>query len=248
MLDAAARLAAASGAWRMDEVAKAAGVSRATLYRQFPSRKALERRLAEEKGIVGPPGGTRGRILRAALAVLEERGLSGATLEAVAERAGLSAVTLYRHFSDRGTLLAAALDASLPRRAAKGLALCGDDPEADLAAFATGALAFMREHASALRIALGTPASHQRELRRLHRAPLSATSSLEAYLRRQMEERRLPRQDARRLALAFNAMLLGFACLVPAVGEASEPPETLGPALARLFLEGAAAGPAQRSR
>ncbi|MGC4120273.1 MAG: TetR family transcriptional regulator [Myxococcales bacterium] len=248
MIEAAARLASSGEGWRMEQVARAAGISRATLYRLFPTREALAKKLAEEKGIVPEPDGTRGRILRAAIAVVEERGLDGATLDAVAAKAGLSAVTLYRHFNDRQSLISAALDSSLPRRAAQGLALAGRDPEKDLAAFATGALGFMRQHAAALRIVVGASGAQRKELRRLHQAPLSATSSLEAYLRRQMDEGRLPKQDARRLALAFNSMLLGFACLGPLVGESVEPAETLGPALAKLFLEGACAAGKRRSR
>jgi TetR/AcrR family transcriptional repressor of mexJK operon len=229
-------------------VARAAGSLPPTPNPSLPLAQALSRRLAAEKGIAPEPGGTRGRILRAAIAVIEERGLDGTTLEAVAAKAGLSTVTLYRYFADRRSLISAALDSSLPRRAAQGLALRGSDPEADLAAFATGALSFMRQHAASLRIAVGAPASQSEELRRLHRAPLSATSSLESYLRRQMDQGRLPRQDARRLAAAFNAMLLGLACLGPVVGEALEEPQTLGPALAKLFLRGAGAAPARRAR
>jgi AcrR family transcriptional regulator len=49
-------------------------------------------------------------VLRAALEVLADDGLSGFTMEAVARRAGASKATVYRHWSSRGTLLIDAMD------------------------------------------------------------------------------------------------------------------------------------------
>ncbi|WIN00643.1 TetR/AcrR family transcriptional regulator [Actinoplanes oblitus] len=56
--------------------------------------------------------GARRRVLRAALDVLDERGLAGFTMEAVARRAGASKATLYRHWSSSGALLVDAMDAT----------------------------------------------------------------------------------------------------------------------------------------
>ncbi len=56
--------------------------------------------------------GARQRVLRAALAVLEEDGLAGFTMEAVARRAGASKTTLYRHWTSPGALMIDAMDAT----------------------------------------------------------------------------------------------------------------------------------------
>jgi AcrR family transcriptional regulator len=56
--------------------------------------------------------GARQRVLRAALEVLDEHGLAGFTMEAVARRAGASKATLYRHWPTAGALLVAAMDAT----------------------------------------------------------------------------------------------------------------------------------------
>lgn len=56
--------------------------------------------------------GARRRILRAALQVLDEHGLSGFTMEAVARRAGASKATLYRHWPTSGALMVDAMDAT----------------------------------------------------------------------------------------------------------------------------------------
>lgn len=56
----------------------------------------------------------RERVLRAALEVLAERGMSGFTVEAVAERAQASKATVYRHWRSRVGLLVDAMDLAFP--------------------------------------------------------------------------------------------------------------------------------------
>src|SRR6266511_2640302 len=56
--------------------------------------------------------GARQRVLRAALDVLDEDGLPGFTMEAVARRAGASKATLYRRWPTVGALLIDAMDAT----------------------------------------------------------------------------------------------------------------------------------------
>ena len=52
----------------------------------------------------------RERVLRAALDVLADRGLPGLTMEAIAQRAGASKATVYRHWRSPGALLVDAMD------------------------------------------------------------------------------------------------------------------------------------------
>ena len=56
--------------------------------------------------------GARQRVLQAALQVLDQHGLAGFTMEAVARRAGASKATLYRHWPTSGALLVDAMDAT----------------------------------------------------------------------------------------------------------------------------------------
>ncbi|SNY05456.1 TetR/AcrR family transcriptional regulator [Paractinoplanes atraurantiacus] len=66
-----------------------------------------------EAGTPIPRGiGARRRVLRAALQVLDEHGLAGFTMEAVARSAGASKATLYRHWPTSGALLIDAMDAT----------------------------------------------------------------------------------------------------------------------------------------
>lgn len=56
---------------------------------------------------------TKDRILSAAKAVLESAGIEGLTIRAVAQRAELSPMALYRHFADKDALLNALMEDGL---------------------------------------------------------------------------------------------------------------------------------------
>jgi AcrR family transcriptional regulator len=81
------------------EVATAAGVSRATVHRVVGSRADLLRLLD-----IAPDTDTAGRVLAAAAEVVGEVGIARATMEDVADRAGVSRATVYRLFPGKEAL------------------------------------------------------------------------------------------------------------------------------------------------
>jgi AcrR family transcriptional regulator len=88
------------------QVAEAAQVSRATLYRYFPNKAALLSAAGIEAATLPGPLTPRVRILEAALEVIGERGMHAATLEEIAARAGLSLSGLHWHYRNRDELAA----------------------------------------------------------------------------------------------------------------------------------------------
>jgi len=56
---------------------------------------------------------TRGRIIRAATEVFEERGFTGTRFEDVAERAGVAVPTVYKAFTNKANLLIAAVELAM---------------------------------------------------------------------------------------------------------------------------------------
>ncbi len=112
----------------MDELAAAAGISRATLYRLFGSQQHLLQALG-----LAPPPTVRSRILDSALELVGRHGLAELSMDELAARAGVSRATLYRLFPGK-----AALFAELVRRfspfepIAAVLETMGDRPPAEV--------------------------------------------------------------------------------------------------------------------
>src|SRR5438309_5887514 len=124
----AARLYEAGDPPSVDAIAEAAGVSRTTLYRIFPSRAALLDTLA-----IAPEPGTRQRILEAALRLLTSRSLSDLSMDELASEAGVSRANLYRLFPGKSALFRAILVAYSPFEPVMAvLARAGDRPPAEV--------------------------------------------------------------------------------------------------------------------
>jgi AcrR family transcriptional regulator len=85
----------------MDELAAAARVSRATLYRLFGSQQTL----LTELGLQPPPT-VRSRILNTALDLVGRQGLAELSMDELAARAAVSRATLYRLFPGKVALFA----------------------------------------------------------------------------------------------------------------------------------------------
>ena len=110
--DVLAKVAAAfagGAAPSMDEIALAAGVSRAALYGLFGSRAAL----LDAIGADVPPS-VEERILVTAGEIVAERGFGGLTLDEVAQRSGVSRATVYRLYPGKAALYREVARAYLP--------------------------------------------------------------------------------------------------------------------------------------
>ncbi|WP_287371891.1 TetR/AcrR family transcriptional regulator [Oceanithermus sp.] len=110
------------------------------------------------------PSSTDERLLEAALELLAERGYRGATTRAIAERAGVAEVTLFRRFGSKARLLAEAV-----RRAGaafeEAAARPSGDLRADLHALAGRYLGQLKR-GGALIFVMAGEASREPELRR----------------------------------------------------------------------------------
>jgi AcrR family transcriptional regulator len=203
----------------MDRLARAAGVSRATLYRYFPSKAALLEELAPGDGAA--LADTRAKILEASLAVFCERGIHAATLPEVARRAGLSLSGLHWHFRNKDELVAGLAEylPLLPTIAAEAAVAGSVDLELQLQRIAQVALGAMRRYRGLLRLAICEATQYPDVAR------LAATHTIGRGLPllAQVFEEHQRRGDlrpgpARVRAQAFMSMLLMLAILRPAFG------------------------------
>src|SRR6202158_2591430 len=109
IMNEAARLLSRDRQSSIDEIATAAGVSRTTFYRSFPSRAQLLQALE-----VQPEPDTRQRVLDASIRMLRTQTLKDLSMDALASEAGVSRANLYRLFPGKSALFKAILLAYSP--------------------------------------------------------------------------------------------------------------------------------------
>jgi len=121
----------------MDQLAAAAGVSRATLYRLFGNQQHL----LHELGLQPPPT-VRNRILDTALELVGRHGLAELSMDELAATAGVSRATLYRLIPGKEALFAELVRRFSPfEPIAAVLETMGDRPPAEVIPAITQAMA-----------------------------------------------------------------------------------------------------------
>lgn len=213
-------------------LARPSGVSRATLYRRLAADGALAAEIERIRcdGATSP----REQLLRAATDLLAEKGLSALTMDAVAERAGFSTATLYRHFEDREGVLREVVRSSLSAEPVRRT-LADDGPLEDvLVRFVEAALARLREQPHLLRLVLLGDEADMREIRRLRRDEERLSTALLELLQRPYHRARLRAVRPQRLAAALMGQVLAALLLQRSQGEAPD-----ATTIVTLFLRGA---------
>jgi len=109
ILDQAPTVIARGGKPTVGDFARAAGISRASFYRHFPSREALLAALD-----VTPEPAARERILSAAVDIVGIQGLTALSMDELADRAEVSRATVYRLFPGKAALLASLIEGYSP--------------------------------------------------------------------------------------------------------------------------------------
>ena len=193
---------AGGGAPSMDEIALAAGVSRAALYALFGSRAALLNAIGADV-----PPSVAERILTAAGELVAERGFGGLSLDEVAQRSGVSRATVYRLYPGKAALYREVVQNYLPTdEAFQMMDSMADQPPNKVMATLARSLA----HAGEVRIGVlrsvlfevsGGPGGGNEEF--LDEAYLNVQVVIR-YLERQMEAGRFRKVDP---VLAMQAFL-----------------------------------------
>jgi AcrR family transcriptional regulator len=225
----------------MDRLAEAAGISRSSAYRLAGSREALVQQLAAEGVDVDPRGDVRERVLAAARDVFARQGLDAATIDAIAEAAGVGTATVYRQFGDKKGLLQAFVQSLSVRRIIWDAAR---EPSGDLAVdlerLAVAALEHMQRDEALMRLVFLERLRGSTILGELAGAPDRTIHGLTALLRHYAARGELVDEDPARLARAFQGLLISYGLLgriwgLPGDGD----PERDARLCVAIFLHGA---------
>jgi len=230
---AAQRLRNREGAgFTLTQLARPAGMSRATLYRRLAADSALAAEI--ERIRTEGARSAKDEFLRAATNLLAERGLSELTMEAVAERAGLSIATLYRTFADREALVRETLRTSLPAEPLRKILTSEGPLEEVLTEFVEALLHRFYERPFILRFLLLRTQHDAQELRKLRRDEERMSTALIAFF--ELHRSELSTTEPRQLAASLMGQVLGT-IMFQRTHEGFGTPTAAN--IVKLFLEGA---------
>ncbi|MFF4415478.1 TetR/AcrR family transcriptional regulator [Streptosporangium sp. NPDC001559] len=189
--------------------------------------------------------GTRDVILDAAAAVMAERGLANVTTRQIAQAAGFTEATLYKHFAGKADLLVAVMRERSPGFTRLAQALNGGAGTGtllgNLTALAQAAIAFYGEGFPMLASVFADPATlaaHREELRVHGAGPHKVNEAVAAYLSAERDLGRLrPETDV----TAAAGLLLGACFQYAFLGHMTPPgdrdDERAAASFARTLLE-----------
>jgi AcrR family transcriptional regulator len=218
---AARRLLQKQGDFSMAELAREAGTSRATLYRQVQNRESVLLELQVELP------GTQEVILAAARQVFARAGFDAATLEDIAAEADVSAATVYRQFQDKYGLIRAFISRFAPRRTVAKIATePSGNLRVDLLRIAETMLRFAEAEPDLLRLTIIEKVKRSPWAELFAKAPLRIQHSLARLLGH------YDIAEPRASALAFGGMLLTAAL------QGGDPAQAAR-FVTRVFLDGA---------
>ncbi len=207
LLDAALAVVRSGAQLTVAAVAARAGVSRGSVYRRWADGEALlDALVATGRLQAHPQAGpqARERILDAVGELLGRQGLSSTTIEDVARKADVGAVTVYRHFVDRTGLFRAFVAERTPRRLTGSFAPSGD-PVADLTQLTQETLLFARDYRGLFLLLWSTEPEAVALLSLFRKGP----ESVRAMVARAVEA--VAPDPTGRSLVAFQGLLLAFA-------------------------------------
>ena len=236
ILDAAVRLVeTCPEEFTMARVAAEAGLSRATVYRRFGSVAGLRSELYTARGATASldRAGNRERVLDAALAEFTRAGVHGATIQGIAERAGVSPMTVYNHFDDKEGLVFALISergpSSLPFQRLADLETFEDT----VAAFVKGVFQIVEKQRDLFGLVIAPDRITRQAFQRMR------ADQAEIPLVPMLEAAGLPPEiDARFAAACLMGMIMANAVIYPRLfGEEVGDPEVLAEQITRLFMK-----------
>lgn len=195
-------------------IADAAGVSRQAVHKALGNKAKILARFAAEENIPPETQSLEHRVMEAVLAAVADRGFRAATIEDIAERAQVSATTIYRKYKDKDALMTQFVASRAPSSTLEELDLSGDlSRREQLGRLIAHLLRFIDENRELVTIVL-SGSREDREYLRSFRANASSTfTQLERFFSGARREGAL-RADVEPDALARNLFGMIYAASI----------------------------------
>ena len=188
------------------------------------------------------PDDTRSRIIRAASQLFSEKGFAGTTTRAIAERANVNEVTIFRHFGTKENLAKAIMDQF------GGPAIAGDlemhfsgDYRQDLMMIGETMLAVMTERSDAMRMAICEAGNFPEFREVVANNPRQLRLMLARYFESQMQAGVIRSGHPEGLAQAFLGMFFSYVVLQGFLLDGLQPemsPEGIVFQFVSVFIDG----------
>jgi AcrR family transcriptional regulator len=196
----------------------------------------------DEKSLPSRPDETRGRIIEAASRLFVERGFSGATTRAIAEKAGVNEVTLFRHFGSKQNLAKVIMDQFGGPAIAADLAdrFSGDYVQ-DLTFMGHAMMKVMTERSDAMRMAICEAGKFPEFQQVVAENPRQLRRMLGRYFEGKMSEGVIHPGHPEVLAQAFLGMFFSYVVLHGFLLDSLEPevsPDEVVEQFVTLFVRG----------
>jgi AcrR family transcriptional regulator len=225
------------GKFTMNRVASEAGVSRATVYRRFGSAEGLREALRDDRGSEAACAcvGIRARVLDAALTEFSRAGVHGATIHAIAARAGVSPMTVYNHFDDKEGLVFALITGRGPGRLLSQSREPDDAFESLIAKFVAGVMDITQSQRDLFGLIFAPDPITRKAFQRMRGTANDPGSALAEVF----ERKGLPDGlDPRVAAASLMGMIIANGVLRPMLfGDEVADPDVLTEQITKLFLK-----------
>jgi AcrR family transcriptional regulator len=176
--------------------------------------------------------------MRAAVETFTERGYDGATIREIASRAGVTEMTLLRHFGTKDALLREALHDRAPVPPAQAAELPTELDQAVKALSQRLWEGMMGPRRNLMRVIIGESVRRPEFGEPLSHVPQEFAHRFGAYLRAQQEAGRVRRGDPKLQAMALLGMFFAIAVGGDYVDVGEHTPEQIQAAFADIFLRG----------
>lgn len=185
---------------------------------------------------------TRSRIIQAAIELFSERGYSGATTRAIAERAGVNEVTLFRHFGTKENLIQIIMQQFGGMAVAEEIAsrLTGDYTQ-DLTIIGSAMMHVLTERNHAVRMAICEAGNFPEITQVVADSPRQIRQMLARYLDEKMQAGIIRQAHSEVLAQSFLGMFFSYAVLTGFLSDDLQPIPSKGEIVAefvRIFAQG----------